>query len=799
MVDIYLLILLGFALVNLIQFFLCICYILSRLKYNIIFYWHYLQLFMAVTLYSSIVLFYLQVNGGFTIPDPKDPNKRIMKDLVYEMLHLADIAIGLLLFINLVFNSIILFTKLSVGSNLFNFITSWLIIVSLIFTSYVEKNAIFDDYVIYTDFGLIFFNVVTVVMFCLRDKTKHYNNKQLIFIIKKNVFDIFSCSFLLVFLLLNFEIEVVDIVLNIYLIIYVHLTMSLLLQFDNSQQIHIWRSYKIMFWFNEKTNENEEDDLNESLNDDNKIANKDANKPSPYKSSTKSIFGSKEALENSPEVFYLIFLMLFNSFKKLYLDSNKKAKLTSVVSIQNKSEIHIAETENNTKLETRCIESENTKVETNQLSKEIPSSGNAHVLKISENVDQIKEICGIPIRIKQSATISEMENNNSCLVDELYVSYEENSFTKEDKILHKNLTAHFAKKEVEENNNASICEIDCLYKDIFKELLPVFHLSYFSILNSLDPKKNIKLFTLFYEYKKFETKFNGYWTKDLLLQFDLYDVEILTYLDPFIHKYKEYILTKTNNFEFTFLPLIIGVFKIKYFGFQKVLVLFRHPYAFSTFHPLKSWFILSMNDTLKCEIITSNNDEIAKQKDIEASESVQLQPEDFEIFHKTFTNDLNFLSNLDRLPNFKVNIFTINDVYEFVSHINNKSGDFHLSIVKKFKFDDCNYLSTSNNQDEGNLVSPFAQQKVSYQNIFDVAENSEYYEGFYNTDKISNVKISNKKYQVDSPTLCSLENVMILNNVNSRYLIKIYFKNLFKINDPPPYFSKEYNDKYLKK
>ena len=104
---------------------------------------------------------------------------------------------------------------------------------------------------------------------------------------------------------------------------------------------------------------------------------------------------------------------------------------------------------------------------------------------------------------------------------------------------------------------------------MFEELIPIFHLNYSSILNSLDPKKNVKLYSIFYENKKQESRFNGFWTEDLLLQFDVYDVNVLSLTDNFMPKYKEYIISKTQAFGYTYLPLIIGVFKIKFFGMEK--------------------------------------------------------------------------------------------------------------------------------------------------------------------------------------------------------------------------------------
>ena len=802
MADLYVMMLIAFALINTIQFLLCISYIIGNLKQKIIFYWHYLQIFLAVTLFSSVSLIYLSVSGGYF--DPEDPTDRTFRALIYQIIHLVYLTLGIFLLTNLILNSLIIFTKWYISHQVVNFLLSWTLIIGLLFsTFYLKKENTIDSYVGYVNFGLIFLNLIILVSLCIKNKIEHFNKKQLLFLIKKCSLDLFSCGILLIIIELDINFETTHIFSNLFLIIYAHFSMTMYLRYDTTQKVHIWRFYRVFFCFSKEYMKElmdgyDDNDLFESMNgendnNDNKI---DSNENNNYKAAK---LKESSKLENSPEGFYLVFLMMFSYYKTVYKKSDKKVKTSNIENVDSERSL------------------------TNQVSTNVPLSKeniSPSMTKVADNNINIKDITGIPIYIKQTQVPVNKENNINNInnmtspVEECLVSYEENSFNEEnkkDKLYFDHLSSHFSRKEESSHDPNNECEIESIYKNIFEEIMPIFHLNYSSILNALDPKKNINLFNIFSENRIQEARFNGFWTKDLLLQFDIYNTNILSYTDNFMAKYRDYLLSKTQSFGYTFLPLIVGMFKVKYFNIEKVIVLYRHPYAFSTFHPLKSWYILSINDTLKSEIISSNtnNEEYAKQKDIEASDSIQLYPEDYEIFYKTFLSDLDFISSLDRFPSFKINIFTIVDVYQFMSNLN---------IWKSKDCDNLVGLCTSNNEDDIANIMPKPFIKNSNKNIFsknpfnsdnnfksndliDIMDNSEFYED-NNDNNNWDPKLSQnyaRKYNIDSPTLSELEKVNIINKINSRYLIKIYFKNLFNVSDQVPVFEQLFNEKYLKK
>ena len=109
------------------------------------------------------------------------------------------------------------------------------------------------------------------------------------------------------------------------------------------------------------------------------------------------------------------------------------------------------------------------------------------------------------------------------------------------------------------------------------------------------------LFPKFSQEKLKNESYNNYYTNDLLLSLEIYDEQFFNskQLKSFIVNYKAYLMDKIENFSYSFLPLIIGIFNIRYLSYNKIIVLYRNPITYSYNINFQSWVKLIMNDTKK--------------------------------------------------------------------------------------------------------------------------------------------------------------------------------------------------------
>ena len=120
--------------------------------------------------------------------------------------------------------------------------------------------------------------------------------------------------------------------------------------------------------------------------------------------------------------------------------------------------------------------------------------------------------------------------------------------------------------------------VESLFREDLFELFPFYQINIGDVLHSLEIGNNKKLCEQFYKEKEKDPMFNDYYTKDMLLKFEIYDknaIKVET-MRTFIKNYKEYLLAKLTNFSYTFLPLIIGVFNVNYLSYSKIVILYRN-------------------------------------------------------------------------------------------------------------------------------------------------------------------------------------------------------------------------------
>ena len=308
------------------------------------------------------------------------------------------------------------------------------------------------------------------------------------------------------------------------------------------------------------------------------------------------------------------------------------------------------------------------------------------------------------------------------------------------------------------NNNIPSYEfkIESLMNNVLLDLFPYYEIDVKDIINSLNVCNNMNLFYSFFKNKNSNKNYNSYYTFDSLLTFEIYDKNFLSYnqLKSFMNNYKKYFLEKISNFSYTFLPLIVGIFNISYLSYDKVIILYRNPLAFTpnvSFHYWLKFFFSQEFD--KMETSTNSND-IVDINEIEVINNIKLNNEEYSDTINILDEDLNFLISSSFNLDFKLNLFILNDV--------NKLNSLEDSLINKDKNEELN--NGKNNITDNN-------------NLMNMIRNTELFPGNNSFDPFN---FNFKKKIFGSEMISFLENVYMSDLSNNNYIFKIYFTEIFK-------------------
>ena len=298
----------------------------------------------------------------------------------------------------------------------------------------------------------------------------------------------------------------------------------------------------------------------------------------------------------------------------------------------------------------------------------------------------------------------------------------------------------------------AIFSIKSLTNDCFFDINPYYNITIKDIIKSLDISNNMELFDKFSEEKMKNESYNNYYTKDILLNIEIYDELSLNnfQLKTFIFDYKNYLLDKITNFSYTFLPLIIGIFNIKYLSYNKIIVVSRNPLTFSYNINFNFWLKLIIAGTDRIIETSTDKEDLINLDEIELSNNISLEDNEYKNSIEILDNDLSFLQNsLKFNMNFKINLFILNDEYK--NDLFNVGQNDASSI---------NQNTNDINESKG-LETIMRESLVSFP---------------YDEYKKFNF---HKKY-FDSDDICLLEKLYVNELVNNRYIFKIYFTDIFK-------------------
>ena len=304
---------------------------------------------------------------------------------------------------------------------------------------------------------------------------------------------------------------------------------------------------------------------------------------------------------------------------------------------------------------------------------------------------------------------------------------------------------------IDDDNPYYEFKIESLMNLILLDLFPFYEIDIKDILNSLSIDNNMSLFEIFFRKKNEDKNFNSYYTFDSFLHFEIYDNNFLSYdqLKSFMINYKKYFIDKLSGFNFTYLPLILGIFNITYLSYNKVIIVYRNPLAFAPNFSFHYWlkFIFS-EDSEKLETSSNINNNIVDVNEIEVKNNIKLNKDDYLDTIKTLDEDLKFLNSVNFNLDFKLNLFVLNNANK---PNNTYEEDFLNSQEQKNK---------TNNSQNTNLMNIIRNTELFPSNSFNIYH-------FKN-------KIFGSQY------ICFLENIYKSDITNNNYILKIYFCEIFK-------------------
>ena len=144
---------------------------------------------------------------------------------------------------------------------------------------------------------------------------------------------------------------------------------------------------------------------------------------------------------------------------------------------------------------------------------------------------------------------------------------------------------------------------------------------------------------------------NCYHSYNYLIMMEIYNKSDFIHYNQIMEltsSFKQYLLKKIKTMECTFLPLLIGIYNIKFLGKNKIVVLYRNPLYFSNFAHLNKWihfFITEGAEKSKKSCVTKND--IIDINEIEIKDNLKLNYNDYEEIKKNLESDMLFLSKLN--------------------------------------------------------------------------------------------------------------------------------------------------------
>jgi hypothetical protein len=112
--------------------------------------------------------------------------------------------------------------------------------------------------------------------------------------------------------------------------------------------------------------------------------------------------------------------------------------------------------------------------------------------------------------------------------------------------------------------------------------------------------------------------------------------------------FNNYALKQAKNMKNTFLPLLLGIYNIKFFGLNKIVIMYNNPLYFSNYYSFNNWinfFITEAQEKTKKSLMTKDN--IIDLNEIKIKDNIRMNENDYEEIKLILENDFDYLNNLN--------------------------------------------------------------------------------------------------------------------------------------------------------
>ena len=357
--------------------------------------------------------------------------------------------------------------------------------------------------------------------------------------------------------------------------------------------------------------------------------------------------------------------------------------------------------------------------------------------------------------IDRMSRISKLNSSN--LIKSKKFNEHEIFYSLEEKELKEEFKNKF-KKEKE-----TIFKIESLEANSFFELFPFYQISIQDIKKSLIPFDNKKIYEILINRNRnknlnknnieSESEDNLFYTYNSLLIMEIYDPkEFISSedLSNFVLSYGSYIIDTIKNINFSFIPLIIGVFNIEMCDENKIVIVYRNPLFFTNFYHFNHWinfYITEGPEKLKASILQN---EVLDINEIEIKNCLKMNEADYEEITNNLKKDFDFLM--------KINI----QVYPII----------HLFIADENELD---AIGKNNDVNESSIIENTSMNQLNLSGLLNESDDN-----INNIHFLNNNKDDNIGYKTESNSLLDKEYYSM--NGHDIHTIKIYFTHFFRLN-----------------
>ena len=221
------------------------------------------------------------------------------------------------------------------------------------------------------------------------------------------------------------------------------------------------------------------------------------------------------------------------------------------------------------------------------------------------------------------------------------------------------------------NNEKEEFKIESLLSNNLIQLYPYYKIKILDIIDSFSPSMNQFSTEQFRDSKISNYYMNTYYTYDNFLYFEIYDYNYHHFISNdklkyFGNEYLKYIKEISEKDKKTFIPFIINIFRIRYYDYDKIIILYKNPISFLPLISSKLNIQITLSENKEKDRVSLPIEEKSNEKNSnsfnENQNIIQLNEYNVNLIIEIIKNDSNFIRklNFDIFP--KLNLFIMTDI-----------------------------------------------------------------------------------------------------------------------------------------